>query len=137
MTPEDLAAFEKRAAQWRKEGTVRTHTLEGEKTEAVQKYGNHKVTVGGITYHSKKEAARHADLKLMEAAKEISGLRHQVRYELTIRGQRICAYIADFVYIKKGEERETVEDSKGYRTKDYVIKRKLMKAIHGIEVFET
>ena len=48
--------------------------------------------------------------------------------------ERACSYIADFVYMERGEK--VVEDVKGVKTKDYIIKRKLMLFIHGIKVRE-
>ena len=44
--------------------------------------------------------------------------------------------MADFVYTKDGEM--IVEDTKSpvTRTKDYIIKRKLMRYIHGIAISE-
>jgi len=48
--------------------------------------------------------------------------------------EKECSYIADFVYIENG--RIIVEDTKGFRTKDYVIKRKLMLHVHGIRIKE-
>lgn len=116
------------------------------------KYHNRKATINGITFDSKKEAHRYQELKLLEKAGEISGLQLQVKYVLipaqyepdTVgnRGgikkgkliERECSYIADFVY---QENRETVvEDTKGMRTKDYIIKRKLMLWVHGIRIRE-
>lgn len=108
-----------------------------------RKYGNRKVTVNGITFDSEKERARWNELLLLERAGEIFELRRQVKYEL-IPAQRdengklleqSCAYIADFAYMtKKGEL--VVEDAKGYKTKEYVIKRKLMLKEHGIRIKE-
>ena len=46
-------------------------------------------------------------------------------------------YIADFVYTDCNSGETVVEDSKGLRTKDYIIKRKLMLFIHGIRILET
>ena len=46
--------------------------------------------------------------------------------------ERECSYIADFVYIKNGKI--VVEDTKGVRTKEYIIKRKLMLYVHNIRV---
>ena len=116
------------------------------------KYGNKKVTVDNIQFDSKREAQRYCELKLLEQAGEISGLRMQVKFVLIpqqrepdIRGPRggihkgkviekECAYIADFVYQKDGET--VVEDTKGFRTTDYIIKRKLMLYVHGIRIRE-
>ncbi|GAB4464458.1 MAG: hypothetical protein OHK0044_01870 [Burkholderiaceae bacterium] len=49
--------------------------------------------------------------------------------------ERAVKYIADFVYTKDGKM--VVEDTKGCRTRDYVIKRKLMLYVHGIRILET
>lgn len=116
------------------------------------KYHNRKITIDGNTFDSKKEANRYNELKILEKAGEISGLQLQVKYILipeqrepgTIgkRGgikkgkliERECSYIADFVYQENGET--VVEDTKGMRTKDYIIKRKLMLHVHGIRIRE-
>jgi hypothetical protein len=49
--------------------------------------------------------------------------------------EREVAYIADFVYTEDGKR--IVEDSKGFKTKDFIIKRKLMLYMHGIRIKET
>ncbi len=105
------------------------------------KYHAKKTELDGITFDSKKEANRYAELKLLERSGAIHNLQRQVRYELipaqkkdgkTV--ERACHYIADFVYEDNGKT--VVEDVKGYRTKEYVLKRKLMLQVHGIEVRE-
>lgn len=119
------------------------------------KYQAIKTTVNGIEFDSRKEARRYQELLLLERAGVISSLRRQVKYilipsqyEILERygknGQRLkdgqkliekeCSYIADFVYEENGKE--IVEDTKGVKTKDYIIKRKLMLYIHGIRVKE-
>ncbi len=100
------------------------------------KYRNTKVTVDGIEFDSKREVKRYTELKLLERTGEISDLQMQVKYELIPKqkGERSCSYIADFVYNEKGET--IVEDTKGMRTPEYVIKRKLMLYIHGIKIKE-
>lgn len=105
------------------------------------KYKSKKTDVDGITFASKKEAKRYSDLKLLEKAGIISDLQMQVKYEL-IPAQRIdgkvveraCAYVADFVYKEAGKT--IVEDTKGVRTKDYIIKRKLLLYRYGIRIKE-
>ena len=105
------------------------------------KYGNKKVEVNGIAFDSKKEARRYLDLRAMEIAGQIQNLRLQVPY-LLIPSQRIdgdvvereVKYVADFTYEQNGET--VVEDSKGHRTKDYIIKRKLMLSVWGIRIKE-
>lgn len=122
-----------------------------------RKYNNKKIEVDGMTFDSKKEANRYKELSLLQKAGEISGLRTQVRYvlippqrevsdEVYTRGEnkgknkpgklleRECTYVADFVYYKDGEV--IVEDTKGFRTKEYIIKRKLMLYVHHIQIKE-
>lgn len=119
----------------------------------MNKYRNKKVVRNGITYDSKKEADRHAVLKLLERAGKIRCLERQVKFVLipaqyepdTVgkRGgikkgkllERECSYVADFVYEENGKK--VVEDTKGFRTADYKIKRKLMLYVHGIKIKET
>ena len=48
--------------------------------------------------------------------------------------EKECSYIADFVYIQNGNL--VVEDTKGFRTEAYKIKRKLMLHVHGIRIKE-
>ena len=102
------------------------------------KYGNRRT--GG--FDSRKEMKRFEELALLERAGKISGLQRQVKFEL-IPNQykdgrceyRKVSYIADFVYTQDGEL--VVEDSKGFRTPEYIIKKKLMYQIHGIIIKET
>ena len=105
------------------------------------KYGNRKTVVDGITFDSRKEAKRYQELKLLEKAGDIKDLRRQVKYELIpsqkINGkvvERKVEYVADFVYLQNGDI--VVEDTKGIRTKDYIIKRKLMLYVWGIKIVE-
>lgn len=116
-------------------------TSEKKVAQKASKYGNKKVEVNGIAFDSKKEARRYLDLKAMEIAGQIRDLRLQVPY-LLIPSQRIdgkvvereVKYVADFVYEQNGKT--IVEDSKGHRTKDYIIKRKLMLSVWGIRIRE-
>lgn len=107
-----------------------------------RKYGNSKVTVGGIRFDSKREAERWQELHLMEKAGRIAELQRQVKFVLvpSQRGtdgkviEKQITYIADFVYRKDG--RTIVEDSKGYRTEVYNLKKKLMLYFHKIRIQE-
>lgn len=105
------------------------------------KYRNKKTEIDGILFDSKKEAARYAELKLLEKAGVIKNLELQPKFELMpkqkgkYRNERNCVYIADFMYKENGEI--VVEDTKGMKTRDYIIKRKLMLEKHGISVKET
>lgn len=130
LSEDDLKAIQKRLSVG---ATVRTHSLD--KGQREPKYKNEKMIADGRLFHSKREAARWSELKLLEHGGKISDLKHQVRFDLHVKGTLVCAYIADFTYTQNGVN--VVEDSKGPKTKEYVIKRKLMKAVHGIEVHET
>ena len=119
------------------------------------KYQAIKTVVNGIEFDSRKEARRYQELLLLQRAGVIQDLKMQVKYILIPAqyetferygkngqrlkdGQRVlekeCSYLADFVYTENGKE--IVEDTKGVKTKDYIIKRKLMLWIHGIRVKE-
>ena len=105
------------------------------------KYGNRKVARDGITFDSAKEARRWSELLLLEKAGAIQNLQRQVKYQLIpsqkIAGkvvERACNYVADFVYVRDGET--VVEDTKGFKTPEYIIKRKLMLWIHHIRIIE-
>ena len=106
------------------------------------KYGNRKTVVDGITFDSKKEATRFAELKLLQRAGEIFDLQRQVPFTLIPKQvrdgktiERPCVYKADFVY-KDKTGTEIVEDTKGMKTKEYIIKRKLMLWQFGIMIKE-
>lgn len=99
------------------------------------KFGAVRTEVDGIKFHSKKEASRYLELKLLQADGAISELRLQVSYRIVVNNALICRYIADFVYVQDGQE--IVEDVKGKITDVYRLKKKLMKACHGIDIYET
>lgn len=101
------------------------------------KYRSRRVTVHGETYDSKREAARAAELRLLERAGEIADLQRQVKYVLQAgfrhRGKayREIAYVADFVYHEKGSPAPVVEDTKSPITRInpvYRLKLKLLLA---------
>lgn len=99
------------------------------------KYRNIKTEVDGRAFDSKKEARRYLALKEDQQAGRICGLRLQVGFRLKVAGITICFYRADFVYVRQG--RRVVEDVKGLKTRVYEMKKKLMKACHGIEIEES
>ena len=114
----------------------------------VNKYNAGKTADG---YASGLEARRARELRLMEREGLIKDLREQVKFnlipkqldetEVTKRGkprvlEHACDYIADFVYTDVATGKEVVEDTKGVRTPEYVIKRKLMLYLHLIRIKE-
>lgn len=117
------------------------------------KYLSKKVTVGDETFDSLKEYRRFCELKLLQRAGKIKDLKRQVKFVLIptqrepdtigVRGgvkkgriiEQECAYLADFTYYTISGD-YVVEDTKGVRTKDYIIKRKLMLYMNGIRIQE-
>lgn len=99
------------------------------------KYNAKKVVTEEMTFDSTQEYKRFLELKLLEKAGAIHDLRCQVRFPLEKDGFLIETYVADFVYQEAGKE--VVEDVKGFLTRDYKRKRKFMKQLLGIEIFET
>lgn len=117
------------------------------------KYRNHTVEFEGIKFASKKERDRWVELSLMQKAGEITDLERQYKFilipaqrEPDIVGKRggvkkgrvvehEVSYIADFVY-KDRDGNWVVEDTKGFRTKDYVLKRKMLLFLWGIKITE-
>ena len=111
------------------------------------KYKNKKVEVDGIVFDSKKEANRYQELQTLARYGAIRDLSRQVKFDLIpaqyaiVDGkkkciERKCVYTADFTYWDVDNQELIVEDTKGFRTKDYIIKRKLMLYIHGIRIQE-
>lgn len=107
------------------------------------KYGNRKTTVDGITFDSAKEAQRWQELKLLERAGQIFELQRQVPFVLIPKQERNgkvierpVVYKADFVYTENGEE--VVEDVKSpaTKTREYIIKRKLLLWQYGLTIRE-
>jgi hypothetical protein len=102
---------------------------------AVNKYGNRKTVLDGITFDSVAEARRYQHLRLLERVGEISDLELQPVYVIEINGKVICRYYADFRYRTNGGETE-VEDVKGVRTDVYRLKKKMVEAQYGIRITE-
>lgn len=110
------------------------------------KYRAVRTEVDGVSFASKREAARYQVLKLRQMAGEIRDLKLQPEYPLHIvklyrNGWPIeiatCGkYVADFEYIECASGEIVTEDSKGVRTDTYRLKRKLVEAIHGVTISE-
>ncbi len=120
------------------------------------KYHSRKVIKDGEKFDSVKEYKRFCELLLLEKAGEVTDLKRQLKFVLIpaqyeyikqyskngkqLKDKRVLleretAYFADFVYRNK-DGRVVVEDTKGVKTKDYIIKRKLMLHVYGIKVKE-
>jgi len=102
------------------------------------KFGAKKTIVDGITFDSKWESERYGQLRAMERGGIVTDLKLQVKYDIIINDIKICRYIADFVYKEEspdGKIKEIVEDAKGFETPEFKLKKKLMKAVHGIDIY--
>jgi len=112
----------------------------------------HNVRRGG--FDSRREARRYQELLLLQRVGKIADIKRQVPFELIpaqrepdIVGpkggrkpgetiERSVNYVADFVYTDLDSRQLVVEDAKGVRTPEYVIKRKLMLQKYGIRIKE-
>ncbi len=114
----------------------------------MSKYNSRKTVVNGIPFDSQKEACRFGELLLLLKAKKIKDLKLQPEFTLqeafkTPEGEAVRAvrYRADFSYLRPVREgvdtrwERVVEDVKGYKTKEYEIKRKLLLGL-GVKVVE-
>ena len=102
------------------------------------KYNNKKVTINGIKFDSKWESERYLYIKAIEKAGTVKDLELQVRFALEVNGEKICTYIADFRYKKQdmnGNSTDIVEAATGADTPEFKLKKKLMKACLGIEIY--
>lgn len=115
------------------------HFLREKKGAHKSKYGAVRTEVDGITFDSKREAARYTYLRRREQAGEIYGLQLQPTYEITINDIKICKVKLDFSYWDTKQHFETgapqvIEDVKGKDTPVSKLKRKLVEAQHSIKV---
>ena len=108
------------------------------------KYHNKKIACNGEIFDSKKEYKRYTELLLLQKSGKIKDLRRQVKYTLIPAQrddknkllERECSYYADFVYKDIQTDDTIVEDTKGFKTAEYIIKRKLMLMMYGIRIKE-
>lgn len=107
------------------------------KPEKRPKFGNATVVVDGYRFDSKREAERYLALVTSQRAGAIRELRVQPAWRLEVNGEFITDYVADFAY-KCSDGFAVVEDvkSKATRTPAYLLKRKLLFALHRIIVQE-
>ncbi len=94
----------------------------------MSKYKAVKTAVDNLLFDSKREAKRYGELKLLERAGQIRNLELQPVFPLIVNGTKVCEYRADFVYFEG--ERRIIEDSKGFRTPAYKLKRRLLLAVY-------
>lgn len=100
------------------------------------KYRARKIEVDGITFDSKAEARRYGELRLLEQAREISGLELQPKFDIKVNDKKICTWKGDFRYWCNRGRGWVLEDVKGVRTPVYRLKKKLVEALYDIEITE-
>jgi hypothetical protein len=104
------------------------------------KYHNKKCEYKGLKFDSLKERNHYIVLEHLEKTNQIKDLKRQVKFELQpsfkLNGKTIRAinYIADFTYLKDGVL--VVVDTKGFRTKDYLLKKKMFQYKYSMDIVE-
>lgn len=106
----------------------------------MNKFHAKKVMLDGIEFDSRREANRYAELKQMERAGLICDLRLQEEFELIPKfgKERAAKYHCDFSYTDTETGEKIVEDvkSRATRTKDYILRRKIMNWRYNIQIRE-
>lgn len=95
------------------------------------KYNNKKIEIDGHTFDSLAEGRRYVVLRGKNIAGEITDLQMQVPFPLSTG-----KYIADFTYYDHNGN-YIVEDTKGFKTKEYKMKKSLMLTELNITITET
>jgi Protein of unknown function (DUF1064) len=108
---------------------------EAVKAEKPKKYRNKKIEVDGIIFDSTAESRRYIELKFLMETGAITNLRLQPTFEIAINGVKVCKYSADFEYTRNDGQR-VVEDVKGFKTPVYNLKKRLLRAVHGVVITE-
>ena len=115
--------------------SLKSNFLKG-MAETTSKYHSKKVMVDNIKFDSKREGDRYIQLKMLEKAKLIKDLELQKTFELQPtfkkngKTYRKIVYIADFCYFDNHLGKYIVEDVKGYKTKEYALKKKMFEYIY-------
>ena len=101
------------------------------------KYHNKIVEIDNIKFQSKKESRRYTELKWLERAEIIKELELQKQFELQPKytnsnGEHIRAitYVCDFYYYDNEKQKYIVEDTKGFRTDVYLLKKKIFEYVY-------
>jgi hypothetical protein len=104
--------------------------------DAMNKYNAKQVYEDGHCFDSMSEHRRYRELRLLLAAGRIRDMQVHPVWTISINGELITRYEGDFYYFDLDTQRWICEDVKGVRLPLYMLKKKLMKAVHGIEIVE-
>lgn len=111
----------------------------GKASKPKRKYRNEPVVVDGVRFDSQAEAKRWLELRGLEKQGLISHLERQPKFKFVINGQKVVSrserypngrqvsWKGDFAYFD-GKNR-IVEDVKGFRTKEFILKKAFVEAI--------
>lgn len=94
------------------------------------------VTADGQAFDSKAEYRRSLQLALLERAGSIKDIERQPEFQLVVNGCNCGSYRADFAFVDCATGARVIEDVKGVRTPIFILKKKLVKALHGVDVIE-
>jgi len=100
------------------------------------KYRNKITYVDGIRFDSKREADYYGKMKIMQRIGDFHVFAMQIAFPLVVNKVKICTYVADFVTYRADGTIIDLIDAKGFKTPEYRLKAKLMKACYGIEIKE-
>ena len=107
--------------------------------QSASKYRNVRTAHNGRTFASKKEAGHAALLEAMHRAKEpaqrVKTVVYQYRIPIVVNGVKIAHYVADF-YVMFADGHKEIHETKGFRTREYILKKKLVEAIYGEKILE-
>lgn len=96
-----------------------------------QKYHSKSIKVDDIRFDSKKEAKYYTQLKLAQQSGELLYFLRQVPIDITAG----VKYRVDFLEFWKNGDVKYV-DIKGFRTKEYLLKKKLVESKYPIRIIE-
>lgn len=103
------------------------------------KYGNIKTEHNGRVFDSKREANHAGILDALRRAKEpaqrVAAVQYQYRIPIIVNGVKIAVYVADF-YVSFADGHNEIHETKGFRTREYILKKKLVEAIYGEKILE-
>src|SRR3990167_94734 len=105
----------------------------------MNKYGNIRSSYKGHVFHSRKEAEFSRTLDTLRRATDpkqrVKDIVYQPRYPIVINGKKVCTYVGDF-FVTFEDGHSVLYDVKGYRTDIFILKKKLVEAVLGIEIVE-
>lgn len=115
--------------------TLKEYVNTQQKKSPYNKYGAKKTEYNGVTFDSKKEAHRAYELDMLKRSGEVTDIEYQPVFEVVVNDKKICKYRADFK-VTYSDGRVEIEDVKGMKTPVYKLKKKLVEALHDVEIIE-